>query len=56
MSTAKSAKGILKWLGSAVGSVVDPNKEQRLQAHVATLDSEIARVRQGFSFSKAVVQ
>jgi uncharacterized membrane protein YebE (DUF533 family) len=56
MSTTNSAKGILKWLGSAVSSVVDPDREQRLQGYVATVDAEIARVRQGFDFAKAAMQ
>lgn len=56
MSTAKSAKKLFGWLGSAVSGVLDPDKEQRLQEYVVRVDGEVTRLRQAFDFSKVVAQ
>lgn len=56
MSTAKSAKKLFGWLGSAVSGVLDPDRERRLQEYVAKVDGEVTRLRQAFDFSKAATQ
>jgi uncharacterized membrane protein YebE (DUF533 family) len=56
MSTTPSPKRLLNWLEKAAAVVLDPDKEARLQAYVASIDAQISRLRQAFDFSNAIAQ
>lgn len=53
MTKTPSPKGLLNWLGKAATVVLDPDREQRLKAYVASIDADISRLRQGFDFPAA---